>query len=137
MGMVASLIWKLFNHLANIFINILLILLSCLAEFKALVVCFFINICNPPTQKNQPGSSESVQQQLHLAYGTTEANGGPNSADGSSISLPTNTPPPPPHPPFLPGLHIRQMSLTFTQLSTLQRREIYSASGRDWSQVST
>lgn len=84
-------------------------------------------------KKHQSGSLESVQQHLHLAYATTEASRGPDPADGSSISLPTN------HPPLLllPSLHIRQMRLTFTQLSTLQRREIYSASGRDWSQVST
>lgn len=33
--------------------------------------------------------------------------------------------------------HIRLMCLTFTQLSTLQRQEIYSASGLGWSRAST
>lgn len=86
---------------------------------------------NPP--KKGSGSSESVQQHLHLAY----ANYG--SQQGSRFSEWLIHKPPNQQPLLLllPSLHIRQMRLTFTQLSTLQRREIYSASGRDWSQVST
>lgn len=130
----------IFNHLTSILINILLIFLSCLTESKPWWLVFFVHKCTckckcPLGEGGgvEPGSSESVQQNLHLE----NANYGSQQGSRFSERLIHKTPKQHPLLLLLPSLHIRQMRLTFTQLSTLQRREIYSASGRDWSQVST
>lgn len=91
-------------------------------------------------QKTGPGSSEA-----HAVASTPgkrrQRHRGTDSGE-RLIHKPLHPGMPPPlqrphlHPHPLAS-HIRRMRLTFTQLSTLQRPEIYSASGRGWSQAST
>lgn len=119
--------------------------LSCLTGAKPLVVSVSCSTPRPPSAPHlKKKKKKRLVLQRHGASSNictwqppaTKGNGGPESVDGSSTNPPSQLSTSSPTPPPL-SQHIRRTRLTFTQLSTLQRQEIYSASGPGWSQAST
>lgn len=101
--------------------------LSCLTGVVAPAVCVS-HRCSQTLLRGRQQAATSAPGERQLSRGTGEL----QRTAFTQYSLPPSSPALPPL-----GQHITQMRLTFTQLSTLQRREIYSASGPGWCQAST